>query len=183
MTADLLALADGLLGGGGTPVALERTADDWKPGFHLLEGTFAVLLVKAQPGQAVPGRKPAGNDAAGLAERWPPGVLRARGLPPMAPRARRDLTRSRGTVMPARGTRITRGQPRWQAAKLNLAAVASAILGGSGRTLLAARRTDHSASQALADLATGRLRRTRAQEAKAWAGRGQPPPRWVPTEV
>jgi transposase len=122
MTADLLAPADGLLGGGGTHVALERTADDWKPGFNILEGTYAVGLVNAQPGQAVPGRKPAVNDAAGLAERLPPGVLRARGLPPVAPRARRDLTRSRGTVMQARGTRINRGQPRWQAAKINLAA-------------------------------------------------------------
>ncbi len=66
-TGDGRARSDGLLACGGTPVARERTGDSWKPGLNLLAGTFAVLLVKAQPVTAVPGRQTEAKAAAGLA--------------------------------------------------------------------------------------------------------------------
>jgi transposase len=112
MTAARLSRSAGLLACGCTPVAIESPGDDWKPGFNILEGTWAVILVKAQHVKAVPGRKTAGNEAAWLAELWPPGLLRARFIPPVAQRAWRDLTRARRTCIQARVTLITRVQKR-----------------------------------------------------------------------
>jgi transposase len=57
MTAELLTLADWLLARGCTHVAIESTGNDWKPVFNILEGTCKMLLVDAQHGQAVTGRK------------------------------------------------------------------------------------------------------------------------------
>jgi hypothetical protein len=68
MTADWLALSDWLQACGCTHVAMESTGDDWKPVFNMLAGAFEVLLVNAQPGKAVPGRKTDVKDAAWLTE-------------------------------------------------------------------------------------------------------------------
>jgi hypothetical protein len=55
-------------------------------------------------------------------------------------------------------------------------------MGVSGRAIWAARLTDHADPQALAELAQGRLRRTRAQLTKALEGRVKPHHRFVLTE-
>jgi transposase len=182
MTAALLALAAWLLVGGGTHVAIERPGDDWKPVFNMLEGTGEVLLVKAQPVQAVPGRKTDVHDAAWLAELLQHGWLRTSFIPPVAQRDLRDLTRYRCTCLQERVTLINRGQQRVEDAKIKLAAGASEIMGVSGRAILAALLTGSSAPQALADLATGRRRSKRVQLTKAWDGRVKPPHRFGLTE-
>jgi transposase len=183
MTVDLLALADGLLACGCTHVAIASPGDSWKPVFNILEGTCAVLLVNAQQVKAVPGRKTDVNEAAWLAELLPHGLLRASFIPPVAQRERRDLTRDRSTFGQARGTLIKRVQKLLEDAHLKLAAVASDIMGVSGRASLAALLTGHVAPQALAELANGRLRRTRDPGASAWEGRVKPHHRCVLTEL
>src|SRR5262249_34905865 len=80
-----------------------------------------------------------------------------------------------------RGPLRPRGQTRREEAHLTLAAGASALLGGSGRTRGAALRAGRPAPQALADVATGRRRATRALLAPAGDGRVTPPPRVVGT--
>jgi len=67
-TGELLHLADWLADGGCTPVGLESTGEYWKPVSNLLEGTFTVWLLKAQPIKAVPGRKTDVKDAQWLAD-------------------------------------------------------------------------------------------------------------------
>jgi transposase len=57
MTQDLLALSDYLISKGITHVAMEATAEFWKPVYNLLEGNFVVLVVNAQHIKNVPGRK------------------------------------------------------------------------------------------------------------------------------
>jgi transposase len=90
---------------------MERTGDDWKPVFNILEGIFELLLlVNAQHVKAVPGRKTDVNDAAWLAELLQHGLLRASFIPPVAQRERRDLTRYRRTFMQERLTLINRVQ-------------------------------------------------------------------------
>jgi transposase len=74
MTAELLTRSDGLLACGCTHVAIASTGDDWKPVCNILEGTYEVVLVKAQPVKAVPGRKTDVKDAAWLAELWQHGL-------------------------------------------------------------------------------------------------------------
>jgi transposase len=163
MTVELLARSDWLLACGCTHVAIESTGDYWKPVVNLLEGTCEVLLVNAQQVQAVPGRKTDGKDAAWRAELLPHGLWRASCIPPVAPRELRDLTRDRSTLSQARVPLINRGQTLLEDAHIKLAAVASDIMGVSGRAILAALLTGHGAPQALAELATGRLRSQRDQ--------------------
>jgi transposase len=183
MTADLLALADWLLACGCTHVAIESTGDYWKPVFNILEGTCEVLLVNAQHVKTVPGRKTDVKDAAWLAELLQHGLLRASFIPPMAQRELRDLTRYRCTFIQERVTLINRVQKLLEDANIKLAAVASDIMGVSGRAILAALLTGHADPQALADLAKGRLRSKRDQLAKALDGRVKPHHRFVLTEL
>jgi transposase len=183
MTAELLALADWLLACGCTHVAIESTGDYWKPVFNILEGTCEVILGNAQHVKAVPGRKTDVKDAAWLAELLQHGLLRASFIPPVAQRELRDLTRYRSTFIQERVTRINRVQKLLEDANIKLAAVASDIMGASGRAILAALLAGHSDPQALADLAKGRLRSKRDQLANALDGRIKPHHRFVLTEL
>jgi transposase len=178
-----LALADGLVAYGCTQVARERTGDEWTPVFTRLEGAFEVWLVNAPHVKAVPGRTTDVKDAAWLAELLPHGLLRASFIPPVAQRERRDLTHYRSTFMRERVTLINRVQKRLEDTHIKLAAVASEIMGVAGRAMLAALLAGHTAPQALADLAKGRLRAKRALLAQALDGRVKPQHRLVLTEL
>jgi transposase len=183
MTVDLLGLSDWLLVCGCTHVAMESTGDYWKPVFNMLEGSFEVLLVNAQHVKAVPGRKTDVKDAAWLAELLQHGLLRASFIPPVAQRELRDLTRYRSTFIRERTTLVNRVQKLLEDANIKLAAVASDIMGVSGRAILAALLAGHADPQALADLAKGRLRSKRDQLAKALDGRVKAHHRLVLTEL
>jgi transposase len=183
MTVDLLGLSDWLLVCGCTHVAMESTGDYWKPVFNMLEGSFEVLLVNAQHIKAVPGRKTDVKDAAWLAELLQHGLLRASFIPPVAQRELRDLTRYRSTFIRERTTLVNRVQKLLEDANIKLAAVASDIMGVSGRAILAALLAGHADPQALADLAKGRLRSKRDQLAKALDGRVKAHHRLVLTEL
>jgi transposase len=56
-TRELLRLADWLTAAGCTHVAMESTGVYWRPVYHILEGSFELLLVNAQHVKMVPGRK------------------------------------------------------------------------------------------------------------------------------
>jgi len=183
MTVDLLGLSDWLLVCGCTHVAMESTGDYWKPVFNMLEGSFEVLLVNAQHVKAVPGRKTDVKDAAWLAELLQHGLLRASFIPPVAQRELRDLTRYRSTFIRERTTLVNRVQKLLEDANIKLAAVASDIMGVSGRAILAALLAGHADPHALADLAKGRLRSKRDQLAKALDGRVKAHHRFVLTEL
>jgi transposase len=178
-----LALSDWLVAYGCTHVAMESTGDYWKPVFNMLEGTFEVLLVNAQHVKAVPGRKTDVKDAAWLAELLQHGLLRASFIPPVAQRELRDLTRYRSTFIRERVTLINRVQKLLEDANIKLAAVASDIMGVSGRAMLAALLAGLTDPQALAELAKGRLRAKRELLAQALDGRVKPHHRFVLTEL
>ena len=104
-------------------------------------------------------------------------------VPPVAQRELRDLTRYRSTFVQERVTLSNRVQKLLEEAHIKLAAVASDMMGVSGRALLAALLAGHTDSRALADLAQGRRRSTRAQLAQALDGRVKPQHRLVWTEL
>jgi transposase len=183
MSADLLVLSDWLLACGCTHVAMESTGDYWKPVFNMLESTFEVLLVNAQHVKAVPGRKTDVKDAAWLAELLQHGLLRASFIPSVAQRELRDLTRYRSTFIRERATLVNRVQKLLEDANIKLAAVATDIMGVSGRAMLAALLAGHTDPEALADLAKGRLRNKREHLVKAMEGRVKPHHRFVLTEL
>jgi len=159
MTADLLALADWLTGAGCTHVAMESTGVYWQPIYNLLEDQFTLLLVNAQHVKAVPGRKTDVRDCEWLAQLLEHGLLRGSFVPPVPIRELRDLTRYRHVLVQDRTREANRLHKVLTDAGIQLASVASNVLGTSGRAMLAALIEGTSDPETLADLAQGKLRR------------------------
>lgn len=158
MTGDLLQLVDWLAEWEVSHVAMESTADYWKPVFNLLEGNFEVLLVNAQHVKHVPGRKTDVGDAEWLAELLTYGLLKASFIPAKPQRDLRDLTRYRSKVVQERARIINRVQKLLENANIKLASVASDVMGVSGRLMLEALVEGQAEPDAMAELAKGRLR-------------------------
>jgi transposase len=158
MTRDLLALADWLAEHGVTHVAMESTGVYWKPVFNLLEGRFEVLLVNAEHIKQVPGRKTDVKDCAWIAQLLQHGLLKASFVPPEPIRGLRDLTRQRTQLIQERTSAANRIQKVLEDANIKLAAVATDVLGMSGRDMLEALIAGETDPEQLADLARKRLR-------------------------
>jgi transposase len=158
MTGELLLLVDWLLSWGVTQVAMESTGEYWKPVYNLLEGNVTVVLVNAQHVKHVPGRKTDGQDAEWLAELLSYGLLKASFIPAKPQRDLRDLTRYRTTLVEERARLVNRVQKLLEGANIKLAAVATDVLGVSGRRMLEALVAGQSDPAVLAELAKGRLR-------------------------
>jgi transposase len=158
MTVDLLALCDWLAEAGIIQVAMESTGEYWKPVFNLLEGNFEVCLVNAAHVKQVPGRKTDKADARWLAKLMRYGLLKASFIPPQGQRDLRDLTRYRAKVVQERSREIDRVQGVLERANIKLAAVATDIMGVSGRAILAALVEGRADPATMAELAKGRMR-------------------------
>ena len=175
MTADLLALADWLTRLGVTHVAIESTGVYWQPVYNVLEDDERViLLVNPQHFRMVPGRKTDVKDAEWLAELLRHGLLRPSFIPPAPVRQLRELTRYRKVLVQQRADEVNRVQKLLELANLKLAAVATDVLGASGRAMLAALLEGQDDPEALAELARGRLRAKLPALRQALAGRVQP---------
>ena len=156
----------------------------WKPVFNLLEGEGrTIVLVNAQHVKAVPGRKTEVQDAQWIAALLRHGLVRPSFIPP---RHQRDLpgalwamTRHRTNVVRQRATLGNRVQTVLEDANLKLAAVATDVMGVSGRARLAAIIAGERDEAALAALAKGRLRKKREQVEQALAGRVRPHHRFL----
>jgi transposase len=158
MTSDLLALNDWLNALEVEQVALESTGVYWRPVFHLLEADHQLILVNAQHMQAVPGHKTDLKDAEWLADLLRHGLLRASFIPPEPIRELRELTRYPQALLHARTQEVNRLHKLLEGATLKLGAVATDILGKSGRAMLEAILDGEQDPAVLAALARGRLR-------------------------
>jgi len=175
MTADLLALHDWLGRHEVTHIAMESTAVFWRPVFNLLEEEGrTILLVNPQHLRAVPGRKTDVKDAEWLADLLRHGLLTGSFIPPAPIRALRELTRYRKTLVQQRADEVNRVQQTLEGANVKLAAVATDVLGVSGRQMLAALLAGQDDPEALAELARGRLRAKLPELRRALEGRVQP---------
>ena len=170
MTAELLDLADWLVGLGVERVAMESTGVSWKPVYHLLEGRVEVLLVNASHIKNVPGRKTDVNDAQWIAPLLAHGLLRGSFIPPTPIRHLRDLTRQRAILVRDRATVANRIQKLLEDCNLKLGDVASDVLGKSGRSILEAIAGGASDPEVLAEKALGRLREKIPELRRALAG-------------
>jgi transposase len=171
MTEDLLALSDWLAAAGCTHVAMESTGVYWKPVFNLLEGSFELLLVNARHVKAVPGRKTDVKDSEWIADLLRHGLLTASFVPGRPQRELRELTRYRTSLVRERTAEANRLQKTLEGANIKLAAVATDILGVSGRQMLAALVAGTEDAAALAELAKGRLREKLPELRRALQGR------------
>ncbi len=177
MTADLLALHDWLGRYGVTHIAMESTGVYWRPVYNVLEDDDrAILLVNPQHLRAVPGRKTDIQDAEWLADLLRHGLLTGSFIPPAPVRALRELTRYRKTLVQQRADEVNRVQQTLEGANVKLAAVATDVLGVSGRAMLAALLDGQDDPEALAELARGRRRAKLPELRRALEGRAGPAP-------
>ena len=170
MTRDLRALADWLQALGVTHVAMEATGVLWKPVWNVLEGRFTLLLVNPRHLKKVPGRKTDVSDAAWIAQLLQHGLLRGSFVPPRAVRELRDLTRHRAQLTGERTRVANRIHKLLEDANIQLGAVASDVLGKSGRAMLQALLRGEQDPARLAELACGVLRKKLEQLKLALAG-------------
>ena len=134
-TRELRQLADWLAAAGCTHAAMESTGVYWRPVYQMLEGRFELLLVNAQPIKTVPGRKTDVKDGQWLARLVEHGWLRASFGPPAPVRELRELTRSRRQLVEDRARDANRVQKVLETANIKLGAVATDVLGASGRQI------------------------------------------------
>jgi transposase len=174
MTSDLLALDDWLRSHHVEVVAMESTGIFWRPVFNLLEEGRTIILVNAQHMKAVPGRKTDVKDSQWLADLLRHGLLSASFIPPAPIRQLRDLTRYRKTLVQERAQEINRLQKVLETANIKLSAVATDILGKSGRDMLNCIIRGEQDAKALAELARGRLRAKLPDLRLALDGRVEP---------
>jgi transposase len=171
MTEDLLGLADWLVSRRVSHVAMESTGVYWKPVYNLLEGTgIELLVVNARHIKAVPGRKTDVRDAEWIADLLRHGLVRGSFIPDRPQRELRELVRYRKRLVEERGREAQRLHKTLEGANVKLGAVASDILGVSGRAMLTAIVEGRDDPEALASLARGRLRDRHARLAAALRG-------------
>lgn len=152
------AWSDGWSEAGVPHVAMASTGADGQPVSHLRAGPWTVVVVNAAQVTHVPGRQTDRAEARGLAPLRRQGWLQASVIPRAEPRERRDLTRSRTTVVPERGREVNRVPGVLARATIQWAAVASERMGVSGWAILAAVLEGRAAPAAMAAWATGRRR-------------------------
>jgi transposase len=174
MTDDLLALGDWLAERGVTQVAMESTGVYWQPIWNLLEERFTLLLVNAYHVKQVPGRKTDVGDCEWIADLLRHGLLTGSFVPDRSQRELRELTRYRTALMQERAAEVNRLQKTLEGANIKLAAVATDVLGKSGRQILEALVAGGTAAGDLAQLARGRMRDKIPQLERALTGSFRP---------
>jgi transposase len=138
--------------------------------WNILEGRFTLLLVNPRHLKKVPGRKTDVSDAEWIAQLLQHGLLKGSFVPPRGVRDLRDLTRQRAQLA-AETTRVAnRLHKLLQDTNVKLDAVASDILGKSGRAMLQALLRGETDVEKMADLAKGRLRAKLPQLRRALEG-------------
>ncbi|MEU9332137.1 IS110 family transposase [Streptomyces sp. NPDC048290] len=170
-TNAVLALREHLLAAGVTLVVIEATSDYWKPFYHLLADELNVILVNARQVKNLPGRKTDVSDAAWPAQLGAHGLVRPSFVPEQPVRELRDLTRARTQMTRERGRIVQRLEKLLEDTGIKLAAVASDIMGVSGRAMLEALIAGERDPQVLAELAKRKLRNKIPELAEALTGR------------
>ncbi|MGH3501640.1 MAG: IS110 family transposase [Nocardioidaceae bacterium] len=173
MTNQVLALREHLAAQQVTCVVMEATGDYWKPFYYLLEDLqgVQVMLVNARDAKNLPGRKTDVSDAAWLAQLGAHGLVRASFVPPEPIRELRDLTRTRTAITRERSREVQRLEKLLEDAGIKLSAVATDIMGVSGRAMLQALIDGQRDPAVLADLAKRRLRNKTPELVEALTGR------------
>ena len=170
-TQGLLALSDWLSERACTRVAMEATGVYWKPVWHVLEGSFELVLANAAHIHNVPGRKTDVNDAMWIADLLAHGLIRGSFVPPGNIQELRALTRTRKQLVREQVQHVQRIQKVLEDANIKLASVVSNVVGMSGRAILNALIAGETRPERLVDLTTGRLKASRITLIEALRGR------------
>jgi transposase len=158
MTQDIMVLADWLSQEEVTHVAMESTGVYWKPIYNILEGRFNILLVNARHIKNVPGRKTDVKDCQWIAHLLQSGLLKGSFIPDRTQRELRDLTRHRTKLVDQRASVVNRVHKVLEDANIKLGAVATDVMGKSGKDMIRALIEGEKDSAEMADLARRQLR-------------------------
>lgn len=169
-TKELLRLSDWLRESGCTHVALESTGVYWKPVWHVLEGSFELVLANAGAIRNVPGRKTDVNDAMWIADLLAHGLIRSSFVPPTPVQELRDLTRTRAQLVREIARHTQRIQKTLEDANLKLAGRITDILGVTGRAILEALIAGETDLDALARLRRGSIKASHEELVEALRG-------------
>jgi transposase len=170
-TAALRELATWLQDEGVTHLVMESTGVFWQPIYNLLEDTgLEVLVANAHHVRGLPGRKTDVQDAEWLADLLRHGLVRGSVILNRGGRELRELVRARTSLIRQRAQVINRIQKVLEGANVKLSAVVSDVVGMSGRAMLEALVHGETDTEAMADLARGRLRSKRARLVAALDG-------------
>jgi transposase len=178
-TRALQELADWLLAGGCTHVAMESTGSFWKPVYNILEGRFTLVVVNSRDLKIVAGRKTDVKDAEWIADLLRVGLLKGSFVPSRDERELRELGRYRDSLVKERSAEINRIQKVLEGANIKLASVASNVVGASGRAILRSLVAGAEDGTALSELAKGKLRAKQDRLAEALEGLVQPHQRFM----
>jgi transposase len=171
ITKELLELGEWLSEHGCTHVVMEATGVYWKPVWHVLEGSFELVLANAQHVRNVPGRKSDVNDAMWLSDLLAHGLIRGSFVPPTPIQEVRDLGRTRKQLAREIVQHTNRIQKVLEDANIKIASVISNILGQSGRAILDALIAGETDPEKLVSLCNGRLKASRTSLIEALRGR------------
>jgi transposase len=170
-TKELMALSEWLTEHGVTHVAMEATGVYWKPVWHVLEGSFELVLANAMHIKNVPGRKTDVNDATWIADLLAHGLIRGSFVPPAPVQDLRALTRTRKQLVRERASHVQRIDKILQDANLKLGSVITDIMGESGRAILDAIVAGQTDPAKLALLVNKRVKASRQTIADALYGK------------
>ena len=169
-TKHLLALSDWLGDRGCTHVAMEATGVYWKPVWHVLDGSFELVLASARHIRNVPGRKTDTNDAAWISDLLAHGLIRSSFVPEGRIQDLRTLTRTRKQLVREKVQHAQRIQKTLEDANLKIASAISDILGKSGRAILEALIAGNDDPHGLAALVDRRIKSSPATLVEALRG-------------
>ena len=172
VTAELMALSEWLSAEGCTHVVMEATGIYWRPVWHILsDGDCELILANAAHVKNVPGRKTDVNDATWLADLVAHGLVRASFVPDEQTQEMRSFLRTRKQFTRERTSHIQRIQKTLEDANIKLDSVISDVVGESGRRMLEALIGGETEPQALAALASRRIKASPAELEAALRGR------------
>ena len=178
-TKGLLTLSDWLSQHEVTHVAMEATGVYWKPVWHILEGSFELVLANAMHIKNVPGRKTDVNDAMWIADLLAHGLIRGSFVLPSLIQELRTLTRTRKQLVREKAQHVQRIQKTLEDANLKIASVVADIMGMSGRAMFDALVAGETDPEKLVALTRGRLKASRATLIEALRGRVTPHHRFM----
>lgn len=172
MTEDIKRLLEWLLENEVTAVAMESTGVYWKPIYNILEGQIReLILINPEHFKALKGKKTDCKDAEWIADFLRHGLLEGSFIPPKEIREIRELTRYRAALVAEHSREVQRVQKQLENSNIKLAAVATDIMGKSGRDILKAMLNGIEDPKALAQMAKGRLRNKIPELEKALEGK------------
>lgn len=170
-TKDLLTLQEWLASEHCTHVAMEATGVYWKPVWHVLEGTFQLVLANAAQIKGINRPKTDVCDARWIADLLAHGLIRGSFVPEQPIQELRSLMRTRKQFVQEKARHVQRLQKTLEDANLKLDGVLSDLVGTTGRALLRALIAGERDPQKLLALVHPRVKASPSSLVEALRGR------------